>query len=92
MKKFRIIPDHNNTAQLWALEEKKGLNWKKIMRDENLDIVKRMKDHLLKPAVIYTAKSNTPEKPLRKNPSTWLMKPKLKRLKIKRSELPPSLQ
>lgn len=92
MKKLRIKPDHNNGVPMWTLDEKKGLHWKKVMWDKELDTVKKIKDHLLLVPTIYTRKTNVPEQPTRKRPSSWILKPKLKRLKIKRSELPPSMQ
>jgi hypothetical protein len=92
MKKLRIKPDLNGTIQIWTLEEKKGLKWKKLMSHPELDIVKRMKDHLLQLPNIYTLKNNTPEKPLRSRPSSWKLKPKAKFLKIKRCDLPDSLK
>lgn len=92
MKKLRIKPDHNIGIPMWTLEEKKGFKWKKVMWDKELDVVKKIKDHLLLLPIIYTRKNNISEQPIRKRPSSWVLKPKLKRIKIKRSELPPSMQ
>jgi len=92
MKKYRIIPDINGTTAVWSLEKKRWNKWDRVYRHEDIIIVKKMKDHLLQRAVIYTMKTNIPETPLRTRPSTWLIKPKLKRLKIKRKDMPESLK
>ena len=92
MKKFRIRPDINVTEQVWALDQKMGLKWKKIMRHEDINLVKRMKDHLLKEPIIYTQKDNVPEQPLRTRPSSWPFKTKKVKIQMKRSDLPPSMQ
>ena len=92
-EKFRIKPDINNTVQVWMLEERLWNRWEKIFRHEDIHVVGRMKDHLLIPPVIYTIKNNIPEKPLKLKPNNGWDKPrKLKRLKIKREDLPDSLK
>lgn len=92
MKTLRIKPDLNGITQIWTLEEKKGLSWKKLMSHPELDTVKKMKDHLLQVPNVYTLKNNTPDKPLRTRPSTWSLNPKPKFLKIKRADIPESLK
>lgn len=94
MKTFRIKPGiHKETTQIWILEERKGwLKWVKVYKNEDIMLVKRMKDHLLQRITYYNSKNNKPITPLRTSPSKWLAKPKLKRLKIKRSELPDSFK
>ena len=92
MKTFRIKPDISGLVPVWALEEKKGFKWHRIFKDPDILVVKKMKDHLLQLPTIYTIKNNTPDKPLRSRPSNWLLSPKVKFLKIKRSDLPDSLK
>jgi hypothetical protein len=88
MKKIRIIPGVNLRIPVWIVEEKRGYKWAQVFQDQNIIVAKRMKDHLLKPPLVYTQDDNTPEKPLRTTPSSWLHKPKPKYIKIKRSDLP----
>jgi hypothetical protein len=92
MKKLRIKPDLNGITQIWTLEEKRGFKWNKLMSHVELDLVKRMKDHLLQVPNIYTLENNTPETPLRSRPSHWKLHPKPKFLKIKRCDLPESMK
>lgn len=93
MKKLRIKPDIIKEAMaVWSLEEKKWNKWIKLYKHEDIMMVKKMKDHLLQRTTYYTSKDNVPETPLRTSPSKWLAKPKLQRLKIKRSDLPDSFK
>jgi hypothetical protein len=93
MKTFRISPGISGQAAVWLLEEKKGWHkWVVVYKDPDLYNVRRMKDHLLKPPTVYTIDTNDPEKPMRKTPSSWMIHPKAKFLKIKRADLPESLK
>lgn len=92
MKRFRIIPDINNTQATWSLEQKLWNRWERVFRSSDIMVVKKMKDHLLKRPLYYDSKSNVPEEPLRTRPSVWPVIPKLKRLRIKRKDLPESLR
>jgi len=88
--KYKIKPDINMKLQVWTLEKRQGTRWIKVFTSEDLYEVRIMKDHLLKPPTIYTRKNNIPEKPIRVRGKG--IKPKTQRIKMKRSELPPSLQ
>lgn len=90
MKKLRIKPDINLNREVWTLERKKGLNWTKVFTNEDIQVVRLMKDHLLKPNTIYTAKNNIPEKPIRVR-GMW-PKPKTETIRIKKTDLPDSLK
>ncbi len=87
MKKFRIKPDINNGIQVWTLEIRKWTRWERIFRNEDIHVVRRMKDHLLKHKEIYTRKNNVPEHPIRTN-SKWMKQKE----QIKRKDLPESLK
>jgi hypothetical protein len=90
-KKFKIKPDISGTSPVWSLEEKRWFKWERVYKNEDIVAVKKMKDHLLQRSSIYTIKNNVPSIPLRTRPSTWVVKEKLKYLKIKRKDLPSSL-
>ena len=92
MKKFRIKPGISGLIPVWTLEEKSGFKWYNIFKNEDINLVKKMKDHLLQPPTIYTLKDNHPDTPLRTRPSTWALKQKPKWLKIKRQDLPEGLK
>ena len=92
MLTFRIKPDISGTLAVWRLERRIWNKWVDVFKHEDLNIVRKMKDHLLQLPTIYTRKNNRPEAPLRKTPSSWMLKTKPKFLKIKRKDLPPSLQ
>lgn len=92
MKKLRIKPGINSTIAVWILEEFKNCKWRRIFSHDDINVVKKMKDHLLQLPVVYTIKNNIPEIPLKNRPSNWILKPKVKRMKVKKSDLPESLQ
>jgi hypothetical protein len=92
VKKIRIRPDISGTVAVWELEKKLWNRWYHLYKHEDINIVKKMKDHLLQLPLTYTMKNNVPEKPLRTTPSTWTPRPRLKRLRIKRQDLPESLR
>lgn len=88
--KFRIKPDINVKFRVWTLERRSGLKWIKVFTADDLYEVRIMKDHLLKPPTIYTTKNNKPEKPIRTRGQG--IKRKTEKIKMKKSDLPPSLQ
>lgn len=90
-KKYKIKPDISGISPVWSLEEKRWFKWNRVYKNEDIVAVKKMKDHLLQRSSIYTMKNNVPSAPLRTRPSTWVAKEKLKYLKIKRKDLPSSL-
>jgi hypothetical protein len=59
-KTFRIRPGIHLNSKVWVLEEKKkGWDkWKPTYESDNINAVRRMKNHLLLPEKIYTSKNN----------------------------------
>lgn len=92
MKRLRIKPGISGQIPVWILEEKHLNKWKQIYRHEDINMVKKVKDHLLQIPIIYTRKDSIPDKPIKTTPSSWTLKSKPKYLKVKRSDVPESLK